>query len=244
MENHMPPASLTKLTIHVHAQAFIGQPGQFYSTSNAIIDHHAKTIGLMGVGLYSALARYANHKTGECWPSIGRLAHLLDCARSTIKIYLRKLVEVGLITITPRHDEAGDSTSHLYTLLDPSPTAIDKRRAAHEAAVAAAPEGGRLPADPPPVACHPTGGVPADPEPSSPEHTEANQAGGGSGEPEEGTQPQTNPCTHPLEEQLHFGSFSVCQHCWGMIKTSTAPEPVAVGDSIEGLEVSSAACAA
>src|SRR6185369_13852770 len=110
----------------------------------------------IGVGLYTALARYANRKTGECWPSIRRLATQFDCARSTIKIYLRKLVEVGLITITPRQDEAGDSTSHLYTLLDPSPTAIDRRHAAHAAAIAAVPERGRLIADLPPADCQST----------------------------------------------------------------------------------------
>jgi len=99
---------------------------------------------------YTALARYANRKTGACWPSIGRLANLLDCARSTIKIYLRKLEACGLITITQRQDEAGDATSHLYTQLDPSPTAIDRRHAAHEAAGAAAPEGGRLTGRPTP----------------------------------------------------------------------------------------------
>ena len=223
--------------------ACYGNP-HYFSLDNALIDHHAKTIGIIGVGLYTALARYANRKTGACWPSIGRLAHLLDCARSTIKIYLRKLVEVGLITITPRHDEAGDATSHLYTLLDPSPTAIDKRRATHAAAVAAVPEGGRLPADPPPVACQPTGGLPADPEPSSPEHTEENQAGGCSRELGEETKDQDRTCEHPPEERHHFGEIAVCPHCWTTFEDLSDPGDVAEGDSIGDLEVSSAVCAA
>ena len=202
--------------------ACYGNP-HYFSLDNALIDHHAKTIGIIGVGLYTALARYANRKTGACWPSIGRLAHLLDCARSTIKIYLRKLVEVGLITITPRHDEAGDSTSHLYTLLDPSPAAIDRRRAAHEAAVAAVPEGGRLIADLPPADCQSTGGLPANPEPSPSEHTEENHAGGCSSEQEEGTHNQAHTCEHAPEERLHFEEVAVCPHCWASFDVLTAP---------------------
>ena len=181
---------------------------------------------------------------GPCWPSIGRLANLLDCARSTIKIHLRKLVEVGLITITPRHDEAGDSTSHLYTLLDPSPAAIDRRRAAHEAAVAAVPEGGRLIADLPPAACQSTGGLPGDPKPSSFEANEDNQTGGGSVELEEKTTNQAHTCEHPAEERLYFGEVAVCPYCWASFEVLTAPVDMVGGDRTEDQEVSSAVCAA
>jgi len=198
-------------------------PGHYFSLDNAVIDQHAKTIGIIGVGLYTALARYANRQTGACWPSIGRRAHLLDCARSTIKIYLRKLEACGLITITLRRDEVGDSTSHLYTLLDPSPTAIDKRQAVQAAAVAAVQEEGRLSADPPPAACRPTGRSPADPEPSLPEPEEENQAGGCSSELTEETNPRGTPCPHPGDERMGFGVITVCGHCYRMIEVSMAP---------------------
>ena len=232
----MPHGSVRKSTPHVHGHIFLCHPGHYFSLANDLIDHHAKTIGILGVGLYAALARYANRKTGECWPSIGRLAHLLDCARSTIKISLRKLEACGLITITKRWDEAGDSTSHLYTLLDPSPTAIDRRHAAHEAAVVAAPEGGRLPADPPPAACRPTGRLPADPEPSSPEHTEEHHAGRCSTEQEEETQEQAKACEHAPEDRLHFGDISVCQHCWAPFDTPAPPAGVGGPAQHEGGE--------
>lgn len=241
----MPHGSVRKSTSRVHGHIFLCHPGHYFSLDNDVIDHHAKTIGIIGVGLYTALARYANRKTGACWPSIGRLANLLDCARSTIKIYLRKLVEVGLITITPRHDEAGDATSHLYTLLDPSPTAMDRRRAAHEAAGAAALEGGRLSADPPPAACQPTGRLPADPEPSLPEHTEENQAGGCSSElMSDETTPKTRTCEHTPEQRLHFGQLALCPHCWARFEVLSDPGDMADGDSTEDAEVSSATCAA
>jgi hypothetical protein len=208
-----PHRSVRQSTPRVHGHIFLCHPGHSFSLDNDLIDHHAKSIGIIGVGLYTALARHAGRKTGACGPSIGRLAHLLDRARSTIKIYLRKLEACGLITITPHHDEAGDATSHLSTLLDPAPIAIDQRRAAHEAAVAAVPEGGRLSADPPPAACQSTGRLPADPEPSVPETNEVNQAGGCSSAQEEGTKAQARTCEHSPEEQLHFGEVAVCHHC-------------------------------
>jgi len=200
-------------------------PGHYFSLDNDLVDHHAKTIGIIGVGLYTALARYANRKTGECWPSIGRLAHLLDCARSTIKLYLRKLEACGLITITRRWDAEGDPTSHRYTLLDPSPEAteavvLERGRVSADPP----PEEGRLTADLPPAACQPTGGVPAAPEPSLAQPEEENQAGGGSSElGEEGTPPTGNPCPHPIEERMQFGAITVCGHCYRMVEASMAP---------------------
>jgi hypothetical protein len=40
----------------------------FFSIDNDIIDVHAKTIGAIGIAVYAVLARYANRRTGECWP--------------------------------------------------------------------------------------------------------------------------------------------------------------------------------
>src|SRR5438128_1765190 len=104
------------------------KPGHRFSIDNDIIDIHAKTIGAIGVAIYAVLARYANRKAGECWPTIGRIARMLDLARSTVKVYLRKMEKAGLIAIEERQDPLGDPTSNLYTLLDPSPDAIDQRR--------------------------------------------------------------------------------------------------------------------
>lgn len=155
-------------------------PGNFFSLDNAIIDVHAPRIGALGVAIYTTLARYANRKTGQCWPSVGRIAHTLKLARSTVKVHLRKLERAGLIAISPRRAAAGDPTSHLYTLRDP-------------AAAAARPQGGapsypweegggpsaNLPleeggpgADLPPATSQPTGGSAPGPEPTHPNHAE------------------------------------------------------------------------
>src|SRR5690348_7766086 len=42
----------------------------FFSLDNDLIDVHAQTIGALGIAVYAVLARYANRRTGECWPAI------------------------------------------------------------------------------------------------------------------------------------------------------------------------------
>src|SRR3989442_3804290 len=105
----------------------------FFSLDNDLIDVHAQTIGALGIAVYAVLARYANRRTGECWPAIARIERVLGLARSTLKCSLHKLEAACLIAIEKLRSEAGDPTSNLYTLLDPSPTAVDQRRAAQEA---------------------------------------------------------------------------------------------------------------
>jgi hypothetical protein len=203
------------------AQIVILKRAHFFSIDNDLIDVHAKTIGAIGVAIYAVLARFANRQTGECWPAIGRIARTLDLARSTVKVYLHKLKDAGIIDIIEREDEAGDPTSNLYTLLDPSPTAVDKRLTARSAPAAPTPEGGRPSADLPPVAYRPTGRPSADPEPSSsPEQEKENQPDDAhaNGTPK---MPVRNPCMHPVEHLSHFGDVTLCQHCWSMLELPT-----------------------
>jgi hypothetical protein len=65
--------------------------------------------------LLLALSNYAN-EYGECWPSIGRLAH--DCRQSEryTQILLRKLEAAGELTIIYRGDQGRTS---LYTVITP-----------------------------------------------------------------------------------------------------------------------------
>lgn len=208
------------------AQIVVLKRAHFFSIDNDIIDVHAPTIGAIGVAIYATLARFANRQTGECWPAIGRMAQTLQLARSTVKAYLRRLEEAGLIAIRERQDAAGDPTSNCYTLLDPSPSAVDKRLAARQAActgtAAPASDGGRPPADPPPAATQPTGRPPADPKPAPLEPTEKNHMECSRIEDTPQT-PPSNPCPHPLEERSYFGELAVCQHCWTMLDCATLP---------------------
>ena len=202
------------------AQIVVLRKAHFFSIDNAIIDIHAKTIGPLALGVYTVLARHAHRKTGECWPSIGRLASLLGVVRNTIKAALRTLEAAGLILLKRRRDPAGDCTSHLFTLLDAVPAAVEARLAKRRAAVTA-PEGGGSAADLPPVSCCPTGRSPVDQEPNLPlEPQKENQveaAAAGEATPEPRT---SNPCLHPREERSYFGDIAVCQHCWAIVELS------------------------
>src|SRR5437763_16592996 len=153
--------------------------GNFFGIPNNIIDTHGRTLGAIGIGIYTALARYADRKTGECWPAIAKIERVLGLARSTVKVYLHKLEAIGLIEIEERWDAAGDRTTNLYTLLDASPAAIARHLAARAAAdaqrqerAATGPAGGGAAADPPSVGTQPTGRPAADPGhiPSSQTH--------------------------------------------------------------------------
>jgi DNA-binding MarR family transcriptional regulator len=220
------------------AQIVVLKRAHFFSIDNDIIDIHAKTIGATALAVYTVLSRYANRKTGECWPSIGRLAHLLDLARNTVKAALRTLEQAGLITIRRRRDPAGDATSHLYTLLDASPAAV-ATRLAQRRTVATPPEEGRSPDTLPLVTVCSTGGAPGDQEPSFPESTETNQDARAAGAGEDIPQaPTKQPCPHPIEERRQFGDMTLCTHCYQMItvhaevtREDTPPEQEALGDA-------------
>jgi hypothetical protein len=207
------------------ARIIVLKPAHFFSIDNDIIDVHAKTIGAIGVAVYAVLARYANRKTGECWPSIGKIGKLLDLARNTVKDALRKLEDVGLIMMQRlRRAPEGHPTSHLYTLLDATPQATEARQREMAAESAAAKgrsagdlpllEAGRSAGDLPLSGDDLPGRSPADPEPKvSPEHKELNQALVADAT-EETPQPQpATPCPHPEEESYTFGDIFFCLHC-------------------------------
>ncbi len=211
------------------------KPAHFFSIDNDIIDVHGKTISAYGVAIYAVLARHANRKTGECWPAIGRIEQDLHLARSTAQKYLHKLEAAGLITITEQQDTPGDPATHLYTLLDPSPAAVEKHLAERRAARGATPPGegapttpapgsGSPPDGPPPVrqtdyppsASRTTGSPFTGPEPSYPEPKKENQAECARAEETPKTPPK-NPCPHPPEECSHFGETTICRHCWNQL---------------------------
>jgi len=86
---------------------------QWFWIDNDVIDVHAQALGPIGVALYAALARYTNHKTGQCYPSLVLLSTKLGMTHLTARRYLHRLVERRLITVEPRPGH-----SALITLLD------------------------------------------------------------------------------------------------------------------------------
>jgi hypothetical protein len=95
-----------------------GQPRDLHHVhwlwiDNTIVDRYGEAIGAAGLGMYAALARYANQKTGQCWPSLERLSTQLDCTRRSARRYLHRLVTAGLITLEERPGH-----TFLITLVD------------------------------------------------------------------------------------------------------------------------------
>jgi hypothetical protein len=208
------------------AQIIVLKRSHFFSIDNDIIDVHAKTIGAIGIAIYAVLARYANRKTGECWPAIARIQRTLNLGRSTVKRYLHRLQAAGLITIEERRDEEGDRTSNRYTLLDADPHAIAKRQEQAETKVQFAPEpameGGGSAPDLPSVPCDALGRSTPNPKPTDPlnqqRETTSDVASWG----------QTNrqrTCLHPADEVHRMAdAMTICLHCFSVLDTPVTSE--------------------
>jgi hypothetical protein len=196
-----------------------------FRVDNIIIDEYGEKIGAIGVAIYNVLARHADRQTGICYPCIGTIAKKLKLGRTTVKKYLRILLNHCLIAIAPRMSEAGDPTSNSYMLLDPSPEKVALRKRKLEALLtpqhgtfqfdqsADWQEGGRSPDDPPPC---PTATDPqsaADPEQSS----SLNKNNGTSVDALLPTEKQKT-CSHPPEFIVFLpDNITICHHCFGLL---------------------------
>jgi DNA-binding transcriptional MocR family regulator len=69
------------------------------------------------IRVYCCLRRYADNKTGECYPSRKALAMRSRCSIATVDRCVKELVDNGAIRVAKRKNAAGDWTSNLYTVL-------------------------------------------------------------------------------------------------------------------------------
>ena len=69
------------------------------------------------IGTYTALADYANNKTGLCWPKMETLAQTLNRSVRTVQRHLHMLRELGLIEFVERRRHKGRFSSYLYRVL-------------------------------------------------------------------------------------------------------------------------------
>jgi len=81
---------------------------------NAIIDDVAAKIGIYGLGIYVAIKRHLNQKTGECFPSYKTIARKLGIDRGTVIRYVKKLKAFNVISPELRFKEDGSPTSNQY----------------------------------------------------------------------------------------------------------------------------------
>ena len=63
------------------------------------------------------LADHHNSETGDCFPSMGKLAEECEMNRSTVQEHLKKLEAAGLIQRIARTRENGSKTSNAYALI-------------------------------------------------------------------------------------------------------------------------------
>ena len=81
---------------------------------NSIIDDLAAHIGIYGLGIYVAIKRHLNQKTGECFPSYQTIAKKLRIDRGTVIRYVKKLKAFHLLDPQLRFKEDGSPTSNQY----------------------------------------------------------------------------------------------------------------------------------
>jgi hypothetical protein len=81
---------------------------------NSIIDDLASQIGINGLGIYVAIKRHLNQKTGDCFPSYKTIAKKLRIDRGTVIRYVKKLKAFNLLDPQLRFKEDGSPTSNQY----------------------------------------------------------------------------------------------------------------------------------
>jgi hypothetical protein len=81
---------------------------------NSIIDNLAAQIGIYGLGIYVAIKRHLNQKTGDCFPSYQTIAKKLHIDRGTVIRYVKKLKAFNLLDPQLRFKEDGSPTSNQY----------------------------------------------------------------------------------------------------------------------------------
>jgi hypothetical protein len=109
---HPPPAENVHMTIAPES-ASNGKPGGWCRVENSAVERIAE-VGLLPWAVYTVLCRYAN-SAGECWPSIPRIAVLCGCTDRAVQTALRTLTTAGLVRVSPRRAEKGQTTN-AYTL--------------------------------------------------------------------------------------------------------------------------------
>jgi Helix-turn-helix domain len=81
---------------------------------NSIIDDLASQIGIYGLGIYVAIKRHLNQKTGDCFPSYKTIAKKLHIDRGTVIRYVKKLKAFNLLDPQLRFKEDGSPASNQY----------------------------------------------------------------------------------------------------------------------------------
>lgn len=223
------------------AQAIALPTRPHYRIDNDIVDEYGAKVGAIGIAVYNVLARHTDRKTGLCYPSIGTIAKKLALGRTTVKKYLRILLNHSLIAISSRLSDEGDPTSNSYMLLDPSPEKMALRRRQLEALLVpqhgtfrldpaeSSQNGGGSPADLPPCPTATDPRSPDDPKQSSSLNKKERTNSAYAEEAEKRAalvtehqqsimRTRQRSCAHPTEEIVHLSDgLIICNHCYSLL---------------------------
>jgi hypothetical protein len=224
-----------------------------FRIDNIIVDEYGEKIGAIGVAIYNVLSRHADRQTGICYPSIRLIARKLALGRTTVKKYLRILLNHCLIAISSRLSDEGDPTSNLYMLLDPSPEKVALRRRQLEALLipqhgmfkldpdSDSLNGGRSPDDRPSCLSATDPQSVADPKQSSSSNKKERTSSPLASLPTEKQQT----CPHPPSEIVFLSdNIIVCHHCYSLLDENLTLITYRPAAAAEGTPPNEGVCAA
>jgi hypothetical protein len=120
-----------KKVAHLDIQLTSSSAEQVPYIHTDMIDVHARTIGAVALGVYSALACHADPMTGESSATRSSIARLYGTTPAGVDVALRRLAAADLITIEERGNVPGEADPpQVYRLLDASAHAVEERRKA------------------------------------------------------------------------------------------------------------------
>lgn len=105
------------------------------------MSHYMTALAMRQTGLKAAekivlywIADHHNETTGDCFPSIARLAQLAEMSRRSVENQIANLEAAGLVERVERHRETGGKTSNGYILRLPETDAQNLRRGSAKSA--------------------------------------------------------------------------------------------------------------
>jgi hypothetical protein len=205
---------------------------------NSIIDDLASKIGIYGLGIYVAIKRHLNTKTGDCFPSYKTIAKKLHIDRGTVIRYVKKLKAFNVLDPQLRFKEDGSPTSNQYNFQAPGFPGASKNNANPVQRV----QGGGT--EPLPVVAqdnHPSCTKPPEQsEPNKKQRTitdvdffaQKNQSTLSCSHSQSVTPTdKQKTCPHPPSEIVFLAdNVTICHHCYGLLdenlKLDTEDKPV------------------
>jgi len=98
----------------------------FYQVPNALLHEYGPQIGAYGIAVYSAILLH-DFGNDRCYPSQTTIANYLGCDRKTVNRTIQKLVDLGLLELDHRGNDARQTSNRYRPKLtvSPKPTKVE-----------------------------------------------------------------------------------------------------------------------